>query len=462
MRKHSLRYVISARFALLILLTISVISIAANWIINRQFESYMENQQRLKMEDIVQTIENHHSAVGDGWNLDYVHGIGMYALNDGFIIKLYDEDENVLWDAENHDMTMCHEVMQSIAIRMQGHRPDLAGDFLTQRYELTHSDDIIGYLDIRSYAPYTMDEIDFKFIRSLFTIMLLIGAASLLGAVVMGTVLANGIVRPFDKIIDITKRISDGDYSARLRQAVHTTELHDLKHAVNQMAESLNEQDTLRKQLTSDVAHELRTPVANLSSYIEMMIEGVLEPNQERLQTCYEELQRLSGLIADLEQLRHVEQDLILQRSDVDLRELSETVLGSFESQVREKDLNATVIGEKSVASIDRNKMQQVIANLVSNAIKYTNPGGQIQIKITDGKDFSTIHVVDNGIGIAVEDYKRIFERFYRTDASRNRRTGGAGIGLTIVKAIVQAHHGTVEVESELDKGSVFTVVLPK
>ena len=462
MRKHSLRYVISARFALLILLTISVISIAANWIINRQFESYMENQQRLKMEDIVQTIENHHSAVGDGWNLDYVHGIGMYALNDGFIIKLYDEDENVLWDAENHDMTMCHEVMQSIAIRMQGHRPDLAGDFLTQRYELTHSDDIIGYLDIRSYAPYTMDEIDFKFIRSLFTIMLLIGAASLLGAVVMGTVLANGIVRPFDKIIDITKRISDGDYSARLRQAVHTTELHDLKHAVNQMAESLNEQDTLRKQLTSDVAHELRTPVANLSSYIEMMIEGVLEPNQERLQTCYEELQRLSGLIADLEQLRHVEQDLILQRSDVDLRELSETVLGSFESQVREKDLNATVIGEKSVASIDRNKMQQVIANLVSNAIKYTNPGGRIQIKITDGKDFSTIHVVDNGIGIAVEDYKRIFERFYRTDASRNRRTGGAGIGLTIVKAIVQAHHGTVEVESELDKGSVFTVVLPK
>ena len=462
MRKHSLRYVISARFALLILLTISVISIAANWIINRQFESYMENQQRLKMEDIVQTIENHHSAVGDGWNLDYVHGIGMYALNDGFIIKLYDADENVLWDAENHDMTMCHEVMQSIAIRMQGHRPDLAGDFLTQRYELTHSDDIIGYLDIRSYAPYTMDEIDFKFIRSLFTIMLLIGAASLLGAVVMGTVLANGIVRPFDKIIDITKRISDGDYSARLRQAVHTTELHDLKHAVNQMAESLNEQDTLRKQLTSDVAHELRTPVANLSSYIEMMIEGVLEPNQERLQTCYEELQRLSGLIADLEQLRHVEQDLILQRSDVDLRELSETVLGSFESQVREKDLNATVIGEKSVASIDRNKMQQVIANLVSNAIKYTNPGGQIQIKITDGKDFSTIHVVDNGIGIAVEDYKRIFERFYRTDASRNRRTGGAGIGLTIVKAIVQAHHGTVEVESELDKGSVFTVVLPK
>ena len=229
------------------------------------------------------------------------------------------------------------------------------------------------------------------------------------------------------------------------------------------MAESLEEQEALRKRLTSDVTHELRTPVANLSSYIEMMLDKVLEPTQERLQSCYDELQRLSGLISDLERLRQVENDnLVLNKSDVDLRALSQAVMGNFESQLREKHLIGQVTGDAAIVSIDRSRMQQVITNLVSNAIKYSNDGGTVRVVIENAEDSAMIRVQDDGIGISQADLKRIFERFYRADKSRNRKTGGAGIGLTIVKTIVQAHKGTISARSEEGKGSCFTVVLPK
>lgn len=302
-----------------------------------------------------------------------------------------------------------------------------------------------------------------RFIAALNRILMAVGSISLIGAMIMGVLLAKHIVKPISKAVEITQQISNGDCEARLQEDIRTKELHELAHAVNQMAASLQEQEALRKRLTSDVTHELRTPVANISSYMEMMIDEVMEPTPERLQSCYDELQRLSGLISDLERLRQVEnENLALKKTDVDLLKLSRSVMGTFESQLREKNLNGQVSGETSIVSVDRSRMLQVIANLISNAIKYSNNGGVVRVVVEDTKDKGIIHVEDSGIGIPQEDLKRIFERFYRTDKSRNRRTGGAGIGLTIVKTIVQAHRGTISVESEEGRGSRFTVVLPK
>ena len=463
MKRYSLRSTISVRFALLVLTALSLISVVSNILISSQFESYVEEQHKQEAAQLAKNLSHVYREDGDEWNLDYVHGMGMAALDEGFIIKLYDEEENILWDAEHHDMSLCHEVMQSITLRMQEERPDLAGDFVTQRFDLEQSGRTVGYLDISYYSPYYMDENDFQFISALNYILVTIGSISLAGAVLMGVLLANHIARPISRTVSITRRISDGDYSTRLEENVRTKELHELTQAVNQMAESLEEQEALRKRLTSDLTHELRTPVANLSSYMEMMLDEVLEPTPARLQSCYDELQRLSSLISDLERLRQVEaENLTLHRSDVDMKALSQAVLCSFESQLREKHLTGQVTGDSSMASIDRGKVQQVITNLVSNAIKYTEDGGHIRIVIEDEKESSVIHVEDDGIGIPQTDLKRIFERFYRTDQSRNRKTGGAGIGLAIVRTIVQAHGGTISAQSEEGKGSRFTVILPK
>ena len=195
---------------------------------------------------------------------------------------------------------------------------------------------------------------------------------------------------------------------------------------------------------------------------MELMIDDVMEPTPERLKSCYDELSRLSGLITDLEHLESTESgEIVLDREDVELLRLSETILKSFETGIHEKNIDAQIVGEEVHLLADRGKISRVIANLLSNALKYTDENGKITISVKRKKDSAELVVEDTGIGISKEEQERVFERFYRTDKSRTRKTGGAGIGLSITKAIVQAHSGTVNCESEPGKGSRFIVILP-
>lgn len=463
MKHYSLRTMIAVRFALIVLAVVFLISIAANILIGRQFEKYVGEQQRKTAEELAQNISYQYDGASGEWNIDYIHGLGMYALNEGYIIKLYDDNGETVWDAEHHDMTLCARMMDTISVRMQEKRSDIQGEFVSHRVVLKQEDKEIGFLDISYYSPYYLTENDFQFMEALNRILIAVGIVSLLGAVIMGLILANSITKPIARTVKITKQISDGDYNIRFRDDVRTRELSGLVCAVNQMAESLEKQENMRKRLTSDVAHELRTPIANISSYLEAIIEGVWEPTPERLQNCYDELDRISKLVSDLERLRQVEyENLILHKTDVDLLELTQTVIRNFENRLVQKNLCCTVNGSSAVVSVDSDRMQQVVTNLVSNAVKYSNENGNIRVLIEDKKDFAAIRVEDDGIGIAEEDLNLIFERFYRTDKSRNRKTGGAGIGLTIAKTIVQAHGGSILVESKVGYGSRFTVVLPK
>ncbi len=463
MKHYSLRTMIAFRFALIVLAVIFLISIASNILISMQFEKYVGEQQSKKAEEMALNLSHQYDNASGEWNLDYIHGLGMYALNEGYVIKLYDAEENVLWDAQNHDMTLCSQMMDSISTRMLEKRPELNGNFVTHRFDLKQGEAVIGFLDVSYYSPYYMDETDFQFIQALNRILAVVGIVSLVGAIMMGLVLANDIVKPIAKTVEIAEQISVGDYRICFKEGVRSKELLGLSRAVNQMAESLEEQENLRKRLTSDVAHELRTPLANVSSYLEAIIEGVWEPTTERLKSCYDELERISNLVSDLERLRQVEnENLKLHKTDEDLLELSQTVINSFEKQMQEKKLNYTVSGMHTIVPVDRGRIQQVITNLVSNAVKYSNEEGNLRIVVKDKEDAGIIQVEDEGIGIAQEDLNLIFERFYRTDKSRSRQTGGAGIGLTIAKAIVQAHGGEIVAESELGKGSRFFVILPK
>ena len=463
MKHYRLRTLISVRFALIVLVIIFLISIVSNLLINRQFEKYVGEQQHKKAEELALNLSCQYDNASGEWNLDYIHGLGMYALNEGYMIKLYDVNEHVLWDAQNHDMTLCAQMMDTISIRMQEKRPDLKGDFVTHRLELELNQKTIGVLEVSYYNPFYLSEDDFQFISALNHILLGVGLVSLLGAVLMGIILANNLTKPIARTVEITEQISEGDYSIRFQDPVRITELSGLAKSINQMAEALEEQETLRKRLTSDVAHELRTPLANVSSYLEAILEGVWEPTEERLRSCYEELERLSKLVADLERLQQVEsENLKLQKTKVDLLELVQTVVKNFETQLADKNLHCTVDGTVTMAFVDRDRMQQVLTNLLSNAIKYSCENGSIRIEVKEETDAVLLRVEDQGIGIAKEDLKLIFERFYRVDKSRNRRTGGTGIGLTIAKAIVEAHGGRITAESISGEGSRFQVLLPK
>jgi len=461
--KRKISTQLAAGFAFIVLITVAVISITANGLISHQFEQYVAQQRKMSSEQLAQSLSFQYHAEDGTWNVDYIHGLGMYALKDGYLIRLSDAEGQVIWDAENHDMTLCHQIMQDVRTRMSQHRPDLDGNFTTYRYDLKQNDEVIGYLDVSYYSPYYLNESDFRFLDSLNRILLVVGICAAAAAAAAGAVLAKSLSVPLLKVTEITRKISDGDYGARLEtENGQTQEIAALSGAVNHMAESLKRQETLRRRLTSDVAHELRTPVANVSLNLEMMLDEVWEPTKDRLQSCYEELGRISGIISDLEKLRQMEaENMNLELEPVNLLELAQAVETAFEPDLKKKKLTCEVSGEAAAVMGDQRRLHQVIFNLVSNAVKYSTEGGSIQIRVKQEKHKAVLIVEDQGIGMAEEELPLIFERFYRTDLSRSRKTGGAGIGLAIVKTIVQAHQGTVTVTSKVGCGSRFTVTLP-
>ncbi len=461
--KSKLSTKLSVGFAFIAFVTVILITLSANILINKQFEEYVAEKQKNFSDEMPLSIEPQYNSETKEWNIDYIHGFGMYALNNGYIIKLYDNNKEIIWDASNHDMTLCHQTMQNISSRMKESRPSLDGEFSTHNYELWQNGELVGYLDVSYYGPYYFNDNDFHFLKVLNAIIAVVGVIAVIGAVFAGIIFAKKISVPVVSVTNITKEISNGNYNKKIDTNEDTTEIAQLVQAVNHMSYMLNEQENIRKRLTSDVAHELRTPVANVSANIEAMVEGALEPDNARLESCYNELLRITDIISDLEKLRQIENEkLVLERTSVDVKELCESVIQAFKAQLESKQISCTVNADHVSLMADRNRLYQVMANLISNAIKYTQNGGCINVDVVDNKDFVAISVKDNGIGINESDLPFIFERFYRTDKSRNRTTGGAGIGLAIVKAIVLAHGGEVSVESKESVGSTFNVVLPQ
>jgi len=232
---------------------------------------------------------------------------------------------------------------------------------------------------------------------------------------------------------------------------------------INRLAETLGQQEVLRKRLTADVAHELRTPLATLQSHLEAMVDGIWQPNIDRLSSCHEETIRLAKLVGDLEQLARYEgENPVLDKQPFDLANLLQRIATNFAGEFRNQNVTLTVQPSPQLVEADEDKVSQIFVNLVANALKFTPSGGAVAITMTGTEQQVTVSVRDTGIGIAGEDLPYIFERFYRADKSRHRLTGGSGIGLAIVKSLVEAHHGSITVTSEPGRGSEFLVTLPR
>lgn len=448
---------------MVVAVTVLVISITADFLVNERFQSYLKAQQQQKTNEIVSNLSRQYNSLTGEWNTDLIHTVGMYFLYDGFIIKVYDNKESIVWDAEVHDMSLCNEVMSDIAQRMKTKYPNIEGEITLKEYPLEQHGLKVGKVSITYYGPFFLDENDFNFINAFNGIILSVGGLALIIAIGIGWIMATKISKPITKAIKITHQISEGNYDIRFTEQPNLAELKDLMNSIHQLGDSLKKQEELRKQLTADVAHELRTPLATVGTHIEAMMEGIWEPTSERLQSCYEEIQRISKLVKELENLAKIESQTIkLNKTSVDLLSLVKTIVSGFEIEASNNDITLSVVGDSCLAFVDEDRIKQVVFNLLSNAIKYTKGPGKVMIEVIDKPESVTIRVEDNGIGISKEELPFIFERFYRADKSRNRKTGGAGIGLAIVKSLVQAHGGTIQVQSEIDQGSLFLVNLPK
>ena len=280
----------------------------------------------------------------------------------------------------------------------------------------------------------------------------------------VGCFVAERLSRPVIKVIERTKKISKGDYDVEKISSVGISELDDLTKGVENLARSLAAQEKLRQRLMVDVAHELRTPLTVVRTQIEAIEDGILEPTPERLRLCLNEIKRLGGLIENVESLTRLEGETIeLHTEKTEMKNYLAPVLETFMPVFERAKIKFSFeLEENLFCDIDRYKFRHVVDNLLSNALRYTNPGGNVETKLYGFDDKVYIEVRDTGIGISEKDLPNIFERFYRADESRARVTGGSGVGLAIVKASVEAHNGKIIAQSVKGEGSVFKIELPK
>lgn len=458
---RSLRSQLSLSIMLIMLVAVALVSLLVNITVNRQFEGYITAQEQTRRDNIVSDLSNQYNRTTRNWNTEYLHAIGMYSLYDGYLLTVNNPAGRMLWDAESHDMTLCREIMNDISARMNQRKSN--GGFTTYTYDLLQGKEKIGSVSIRAYGPYFFKENDFQYINMLNALLFVIGLISCIFSVITGVLLAHRIARPITKTAEIANQIARGDYKIRFEGDAKTEELSSLISSINDLADALDKQEKYRKQLTTDIAHELRTPLTAIRSHLEAMVEGLWEATPERLNGCLEEIKRLGNLISDLNRLSKLEEDDVkLNKSRVDLMEVVHTVSGNFEKEAHKKNIILSVLGASAFIYADKDRVSQVITNILSNAVKYTPDGGHIRIEVKGSEFDGIVSIQDDGIGISQKDIPFVFERFYRTDQSRSRKTGGAGIGLTIAKSIVEAHRGNISIESQENKGSRFTVTLPK
>ncbi|TAH51758.1 MAG: HAMP domain-containing histidine kinase [Chloroflexota bacterium] len=298
--------------------------------------------------------------------------------------------------------------------------------------------------------------------RTLDTLLISAGGAALL-AIILGVVLARTITRPVQDLTNAAQRMAKGELGQTVR-VQSSDEVGDLANAFNQMSADLQHADQVRRQMTADIAHELRNPLTVIGGYLDAMRTGDLQPTPKRLDAVYDEIQHLEGIVEDLRTLSLAEAGaLVLNRQEVSPRELLQSVRSRFAPQAAQKNIALTVEADAGLPklNVDDTRLTQVLDNLVSNALHHTPEGGAVTLAAQARENTIVLQVRDTGEGIAPEDLPRVFERFYRGDKARPTDEGSSGLGLAIASAIVNAHGGKIWVESELGKGAAFFVELP-
>jgi two-component system sensor histidine kinase BaeS len=277
-------------------------------------------------------------------------------------------------------------------------------------------------------------------------------------AVASGLLLTRKVLRPLSQMTDISERIASGDYAARV-EVISNDEVGHLAAAFNRMADSLQRIEQLRKTMVIDVAHELRTPLTNIRGYIEALRDEVVAPSKATFVSLHEEILRLGKLVEDLLQLARAEAAKgILRPQTANLEELMGKTLELFQPQFAAKaiavEMKIPAAANQVVA--DPEKLGQVFRNLLDNAYRYTPRGGSVEVSTARLRDKVKMIFANSGEGIAAEDLPFIFERFYRGEKSRSRDHGGAGIGLAIVKELIEAHGGEVGADTASDKTRIW------
>ena len=286
-------------------------------------------------------------------------------------------------------------------------------------------------------------------------------------ALIVGGLLIYNLLRPVRDLTTAARALAKGDLSRRVRVRGED-ELGDLSQAFNQMAANLERAESQRQEMTADIAHELRNPLAVIQARLEAITDGVNPATSENLAAVLEQSHLLNHLVEDLRTIALADAgQLALERTEVDLIALARRVGKNHVDQAQAKDveLRVEINGMQEImASVDPVRLEQVLGNLLSNALRHAPEGGEVVLDINADEDTGAarIEVMDDGEGISEEAIDNVFARFYRADKARSREAGGTGLGLAIARKLVEAHGGTIRAGNRPEGGAIFTVEIPR
>ena len=443
-----------------LLLSVSLISLSAALILRQMiiddFNEYLEGEKEDRIYKIMAALEGSYEKHA-AWNEDALVENAVWALLHGYEIKLLDADDRELMNTQKAIKSLS-PLMKRRIIAVTGFplQENGVNDEGFTTYPLFLAGKDIGSLDLRVFAAREDQGNASIFLersnRFLFLSVLALGGLS----VFLSLVFSRRLTEPIKRLTSAAKDISEGNIKTRVA-ITGSDEISTLAQTFNTMAGSLEVYESLRRKLTANIAHELRTPLSAMQGELEAMIDGLIKTDTEHLLSLHEETGRLKKLIEGIEELSKAEASILeMKRQQIELKPFLSNMRERFERLFKDKGVELQLDCKDDLTMFaDPDKVSQIVINLLSNAMRVTDKGGRVTIKAGEKGDDRFIEVADTGSGIRKEDLPFVFERFYRA------HEGGLGLGLAIAKELADAHGGRIEVRSEYGKGSSFTLVIP-
>ena len=461
----SLAVKLMGAFVAVVLVGVAVVTILANRATTAEFEHFMFQGQMVAAQDMVSSLVDYYARNGSWAGVEQLlsgnsagnmgsmmggMGMGNMMMGSNRLLVVDARSRQIVADSTGGEMGRTvteSEWAVGLPIRVAG---ETVGTLLVK--------------DVGMMSPQT-SQLEAEFLgrvnRAIFLAALAAGAVAL----ILGALVVRQITSPLGQLAQATGRVAGGDLGVRV-SATGSDEVGRVAAAFNQMAASLQRQEQLRRNLMADIAHELRTPISVIQGQVEALQDGVFPLTAEALEPLHNNSLLLSRLVEDLRTLAHAEAgQLALDRQPVTLPELIADLLSSLRSEAEAKGvtMRADLSSDLPPADADPQRLRQVLLNLLSNALRHTPSGGEVRIRSRVGRDgWLLTTVTDTGPGIPAEDLPHIFDRFYRGEKSRSRESGGAGLGLTIARQLVEDHGGRIWAESAgAGRGSTFSFTLP-
>jgi two-component system sensor histidine kinase BaeS len=437
----------------ILLITVSLIALSAAFLLRelmlKDFREYLEGEREDRIYWITAAMESSYDK-NEGWSTKDVVEDMIWALMLGFDVRLYDMKGEVIMDTERAINAQSQAVVRRVIALSDFDERRTGEKFLP--YPLFLGGEQIGHLEVSLLSPRKEGVFVARSDRLLLVSLLVLGGF----AIIFSVFFSRKLTFPIKGLTRAATDISGGNLKSRVKISGND-EIAQLSDAFNRMAQSLEIQESLRRKLTTNIAHELRTPISAIRGELEAMIDGLIPIDKEHLQSLYAEIGRLRKIIEGIEELSQAEaSSRYLRKTIFPLYPFLEGISGRFGMLFAEKGVGIELsCDEKLTINADPDRLSQIIINLLSNALKATESGGNVMITANEGPTGTVIEVGDSGSGIADEDIPFIFERFYRGEK------GGLGIGLTIVRELIEAHGGTITARSDAGKGAVFTLTFP-